>query len=216
MSLGLGFVALSGIWVAAVPALLLAAWALVRVKPAVAKGQGMAIAAFLIALLAGSCSYVASETFRDAAHDLGKGVLLSLKQAPSSSEDAIDPLEKWLTEEAREANIADDIRARYQAAEAAMGPSTGAIDLGSPVLGMAPLLAPPPDAEEVGASGNPWEPPDATLWIRATFRDGTLVLALVLGSGDMMDAAKAVTAVGETTRAAAVLGDVRFFRIPSP
>jgi hypothetical protein len=215
VSLVLSLVALAaGAWVALAPAVLLAAWALFSIRPERLRGQGMAIAALVVALAGGACSYMGAALLRDAARHLATSAMAALKEAPPAqgAPDAADTLARWMTEAARADGAPDLVRERFRRAEEALGPATEDVGVGAFVLGARPVLFAPSEVEEIAPDVGPrWNSPAATLWATVRFRDGPVHLALVCGSGAAMDLQEAVLAA-QSRRPTGVLGDVRFFR----
>jgi hypothetical protein len=210
---------LMGFWIALVPALVIGLVALFRIRPERLRGQGMAISAVVISLLFGSCMFISSRAVRGAASHLAQGVLSALAVPPPApdatgegGEAARDPLERWLTPTARDAGAAARIRARYAAAVQAVGPYQGELALGSAIFGVATILAPPKDPQEIAAEPDKdWKEPEAAFWVRAVFRDATVIVLLVPEGGNIQGLQQIVAGSADKGPSP-VLEDVRFFR----
>lgn len=194
------------LWILLLPALVLAAVALVRIRPQQARGQGMAITALVISLLAGSCQFTLGQTLRDTSERLVGGVLAAL------ASERPEMIEEWLTPEALESGAADRIRARYAAVVEKIGPYGREVRTGGPWAGVSGLLLAPNDVVEIEAGiGEPWSHRTGALWAQARFGN-TMVHVEALPGGD--DIGRLVTAIEEIQKqgSAHVLQDVRFFR----
>lgn len=195
------------LWILLIPAALLAAWAIVRVRPEALRGQGMAIGALVLSLLMGSCFYMGARTIGDTSRALARGVLGGL-----TSESDPGRLAGWLTKEARDAGAEERLRARYAATVEALGPYANELLEETPWLGAQPYVAPPRGVQELGAGTNDaYAPGEAAFWVRARFRDGVAHVRIHLGRDDAEALQRIIT--GATgAEGPAVVDDVRFFR----
>lgn len=206
-SLLVSFVAATNglIWLA-VPPLLLSLYAVVRVKPALQRGHWLAVAALVVSVMGGSCSYLGVLAAEQTFGGVARGVLAAL-----ASENEGDRLDDWLTPEARDDGAAARIRARYEAAVAALGPYAGEIVAESRFRGALPYK--PPNLDEVEEFGVEGESPafeDTELCVRARFRDGIVRMCFRL-LRDVEAIGRIHMAPGQD-RKPEVVEDVRFFR----
>lgn len=194
-------------WPAVIPALLLGAVAMGKIKPQLMRGQVMVIVALVMAVLVGSCSYMGAKSMHDIADHLGAGALAAL-----GSEDP-DNIDKWIATDAREDGAAERIKKRFDAVVAAHGPYQGETVLPSMWLGAVPIVAPPTDPQEIGAlEGEVWKPRTGAgaLWLKAVFEDAVVRVELFLGDDAQEGMTKALTDA-QTKVPSPVLKDLRFF-----
>ncbi|MHC5011192.1 MAG: hypothetical protein ACYTG6_09610 [Planctomycetota bacterium] len=213
LSVVLGVVAMGGLWVAVLPAIVLCAWALVRVRPQQVRGQGLVIIALVVCVVLGLVSFGFTNKARNAARNLAAGVMTALDTSPATTEGGTsdDPLDAWLSPAARETGAGETIRRRYAAVVDEVGPYRGEITLRSMLLGATAVMSPPLDAREIeGPEPDEGEPPQIAIWARASFRDARLHVALVIGDGGPEAMAEAIVQGGRT-EATPLVSDVRFF-----
>lgn len=191
------------LWILLLPAAILGVIAMVRIDPAVRKGRGMAIAALVIAALAGSCQYVVARQFLSGAAEVAEGVL-----AAASGEDE-KKIDAWLTEDAVAKGEGANIRARLAAVVERMGPWRREAETGSALLGMWSLSAVPDGVEHVGGAGEE----DHTIrpgagWVTAHFEKGPVHVELLVNMQALQTVDKEAYEKGH---ALPILDEVRFY-----
>jgi hypothetical protein len=203
-SIALGLLSMPGlVWAALVPAFLLAIWALFRIRPQERRGQGMAIAALVISLMAGSCSFIGARAITAGSEHVGSAILAAL------GSDEPTRLDGWLTEAAAKDGTAERIRKRYAATVEAVGPYQGEVGSGSILLGVVPTFVAPADVQEIGGGeGEAWPPSAVPLWVTARFRDATLHLGILLGD----DKLESLPEFSKEAGVKRLVKDVRFYR----
>lgn len=196
------------VWVLLLPAVLLAIYGVVKIRPERFRGQGMAIIALIVALMAGSCTYMFAGIFRDLSAHYAGGVLAAL----AGSEDR--RLDDWLLESAREEGVRDTLRTRYREVVDQAGPYQKEIVQAPSLVGGRGVIYPPaPDAvEEVGGDGK--DPPRSleqnAIWARARFEREVLLVELTFGKS--REGFEAGLQGVQAQKAFQALSDVRFWR----
>ncbi len=212
MLLALASTMVGFVWILLLPAVLLAIYGVVKIRPERFRGQGMAIVALIVALMAGSCTYMFAGVFRDLSAHYADGVLAAL----AGSEDR--RLDDWLLEAAREEGARDKLRARYMAVVDAVGPYQREILQAPSLVGGRGVIYPPaPDAvEEIGGDGQ--DPPRAleqnAIWARARFEREELLVELTFGKS--REGFEAGLQGVQSQKAFQALSDVRFWREIQP
>ncbi|MFV1959059.1 MAG: hypothetical protein ACC662_06560 [Planctomycetota bacterium] len=210
--LSVASIVLAFMWILLLPPLLLAAWALWKIRPQTVRGQGMAIAALVISLLAGSCSYISAKAMRGTAAYLGRGVLSALAGKDEGR------LKAWFTKKAQDDGSMEKVRARFAAAVAEVGKYRQAVETGAPWLGARPVIYPPADVEELGGDPeHPWKARPGALWVLARFEKGPLHVEVKIGEGgegkgDAGALEKAFQGA-QGQEPSAVVSDVHFLRV---
>lgn len=200
------------VWVLILPAALLGLYGVIRIRPDRMRGQGLAIGALIVALLAGSCTYMFAGVFRDLSAYYGRGVLAAL----AGNEER--RLDDWLLDKARDDGTADAIRARYQATVDVLGPYQQEIVQASALVGgRGVIYAPAPDkVDELGGNGElpPRSLEDNAVWARARFERGVVLVELTFGAS--REGFEAAAQGLQSRMALGVLSDVRFWRETAP
>ena len=193
-----------------IPAVLLSIWALLTVKPAIQKGHGLALAALLISLAGGSCSYMAVVGLRGTVGPIARGTLAAL-----ANESEPQQLADWFVKPAIEDGVLDRVRARYAAVVETHGAFSGELVEESALMGGLPYT--PPEPETVREIGGPGEDEDEEparegqpLWARARFEKGVIRLEFVI-TQDGLAALQRVQMGQGQSEPPEVLEDLRFY-----
>ena len=200
------------VWILLLPAVLLALYGVWKIRPDVAKGQGMALIALVVALVAASGSYLGAKVFREMSTVNARGVLAGL----AGTEDR--RLNDWLDEEAKQDGLAETLRQRFDVVVQSVGSYQREIVEAPLLAGARGVLTPPPlgSVEEIGGDGK--DPPRAleqnVLWARARFEKAVLFVELTFGQ----DEKRFATAFQDlqSKKPLGALSDVRFWREVTP
>ncbi len=195
-----------GVWAAMIPAVFLGLVALRKIKPQLVRGQVMVIVALVMAVLAGSCSFMGARTVRGMVDHLGAGALGAL-----GSEEP-DRIDKWIATEAREDGASERFQNRFAAVVDAYGPYQGEAVLPSTWFGAAALMQPPTDVEEIGTvEGEAWTLRRGALWFKGVFQDAEIHVEMLLGD-EMWEVIAKALEDAEKQVPSPVLRDLRFFK----
>jgi hypothetical protein len=174
----------------------------------------LALWAIVIAIGAGSCSYMVHGKMRDQIGNVGESLLAALSAKDVSTADSDKVLKAWFVPEALTKNpeLLATIHTRYGQVEERFGAYKGEVDLGGSYFGVWPLLLPPQAVVEVGTDEVPpgWTQ-GSVFWLTAVFEKGRVMMAILLAGADQQSLQNAVREL-QGTGEAAIVEDVRFFR----
>lgn len=208
------FLALGGLWITQLVPAALGFITLATVKAGERRGRVLALWAIVIAIGAGSCSYLGHSAMRESIGKMGESVLAAFSAKGASAEDSDTALKLWIDKPVLEKDAAfvATLRQRFERVEEEFGRYKDAVDLGTPYLGVLPLFVPPQNLAEVGTGELPpgWGQ-GAAVWMRAVFEKGSVVMAIALKGGDQAGSQAALTEL-LAGGAAPIVQDIRFFR----
>jgi hypothetical protein len=202
-----------GFWVVQLLAIALGIYTILTINNERRRGRLLAIWGVVIAVGVGSCSFA----FWSGVRGFFKGIATSQLAALSSDvsdEEKDEAMRGWFQAETLEKDpgLLADVRRRYAALVADVGPYRNEIDLGTPLFGAAPILAPPTERlEEYGvAPDERGGLPAAGAWVRARFERGEPWVCFVMMERTNENIQE-ISQVGSGPMP--LLTNVRFFRV---
>jgi hypothetical protein len=209
LALVAGIPALLMLWWAEIPAALLGAIAWGGTGPTGKRGRGLAIAATLIAVLAGIGSFAMQRAGVGALEDWFKPLATGLAKG-----DKVEAA-RWVREDEPTADVDAWIR-RMDAAEERLGAFTGKVEIGDVWLGFWPAFIGIPDhGEEFGSPGAGQLHQFEAVWVRLVFEKGRAWMALRLSKGGQIQEDEARQIAEKATRhgEAKFVREVRLFAV---